>query len=397
MKKFILLLLFLTICLTQTAVASATTPNKSPNPGVDAMSAILMDYETGRVLWEKNSDKPMAMASTTKIMTAIITLENGDLNDTVTVSKRASLAPEVNMDLREGEEIKLEVLLYALMLQSSNDAAVAIAEHVGGTVEDFCDMMTKKAKELGAKDTLFVTPNGLDSGDHHSTAYDMALIARYALSIPRFIEIINTPSLTATSSKNTHYISNKNRLLNEFQGATGVKTGFTNKAGHCFVGSAKREDMQLISVVLASGWGAKGREQKWVDTKEILKYGFDSFKYYDIIHEGDNAGSLTVERSKTPSVAFHYGDGLVMALSEDEKSKISITEEYSEIVRAPLQEGETVGTARVFLKDQLVSEIPLIASTGALRHDLKTSCEKILKEFFEMGTCSDLEIILPEF
>ena len=158
--------------------------NKEPNPV--AKSAVLIDAETGRILWGKNENEPLAMASTTKIMTAILAIEEGNLNDTVAVSKKATKAPPVKMFLKEGEEIKLKELLYALMMQSSNDAAVAIAEHISGDVEIFCNMMTEKAKQLGAKNTVFKTPNGLDSGDHHSTAYDMALIARYALKNKTF-------------------------------------------------------------------------------------------------------------------------------------------------------------------------------------------------------------------
>ena len=250
---------------------------------VSAHGAILMDFETGRVLWEKNSKAPLAMASTTKIMTAIVALENGNLDDKVTVSKKAALAPEVKMHLSAGEEITLRDLLYALMLQSYNDSAVAIAEHISGDVASFCNQMTEKAKSLGAKDTVFETPNGLDAGDHHSTAYDLALITSYALKNEKFNEIINTSSYTAKSNLRSYDLYNKNRLLNEFQGANGVKTGFTGKAGHCFVGSAKRGDMQLISVVLASGWGTQGKEQKWIDTKRILSYGFEKYHYENII------------------------------------------------------------------------------------------------------------------
>lgn len=366
-------------------------------PEVEAVGAILMDYKTGRVLWAKNANQPLAMASTTKIMTAVITLENGNLEDTVKVSKRASLAPKVNMSLREGEEIKLKYLLYALMLQSSNDAAVAIAEHVGGSVEEFCVMMTKRAEELGARDTVFETPNGLDKGEHHSTAYDLAIITRHALGIPQFIEIINTASVTAPSSKNTHSITNKNRLLHEFSGANGVKTGFTGKAGHCFVGSAKRAEMQLISVVLASGWGNKGKEQKWRDTKEILSYGFGNFKYENIVAKGGIAGEINVERSKTPEVALYYEDEFITILSEDEKSKVMVVEEYPEYVRAPLKKDQCVGVAKIYLGDHLLSEINLISAEDAERHDLKTSLEKVINCFVEMGTNKEINTVLPEF
>ena len=271
MKKIALLLCTILLINMNVNIAAADKPQ------VEAKSAILIDFETGRVLWEKNSREPMAMASTTKIMTAIIALESGKMNDMVTVSTKAAAAPKVKMYLTAGEKISMQTLMQAIMLQSSNDAAVAIAEHIAGSVDAFCEMMTAKARELGAIDTIFRTPSGLDKDDHQSTAYDLALITRYALANKDFVNLINTRSATGTSSLRTYDIMNKNRLLNEFSGANGVKTGFTNKAGYCFVGSAERNGLKLISVVLASGWGQKGSEQKWVDTKRVLGYGFGEF------------------------------------------------------------------------------------------------------------------------
>ncbi|MCL2415667.1 MAG: D-alanyl-D-alanine carboxypeptidase, partial [Defluviitaleaceae bacterium] len=265
-RNFAVLILFICACIFNCAHVMPVFAEESKEPDVCAQGAILMDFETGRVLWEKNAHEPMAMASTTKIMTAILAIELGNLKDEVVVSRRAEIAPRVKMYLRKGEIIALGDLLHALMLQSSNDAAVAIAEHIGGDVENFCIMMTAKAKEIGAENTVFETPNGLDGENHHSTAYDMALIARYALQNPKFNELINTPQTEVKSSRATYNIINKNRLLREFDGANGVKTGYTGKAGHCFVGSALRDEMQLISVAFACGWGQRGKEQKWIDT-----------------------------------------------------------------------------------------------------------------------------------
>jgi len=367
------------------------------SPMVEAHGAILMDAATGRVLWEKNSREPLAMASTTKIMTAVLALEQGRMDDVVTVSKRAAAAARVKMYLQPGEEISLGGLLYALMMQSSNDAAVAIAEHISGSVEAFCAAMTAKAAELGATDTIFETPNGLDAGNHQSTAYDMALIARYALSNTMFLEIINTAHKTVTSSRTTYSISNKNRLLHEFEGANGVKTGFTNKAGHCFVGSAKRDDMQLISVVFASGWGQRGKEQKWVDTKRILNYGFDNFEYEVIINEGDLAGELSILRSKTATVPLEYSDGIMLPLCESDKAKIEVIVNIPPDMLAPVAENQVIGEAQVSVGGVQYATIPILATQGAARHDLKTSLEKVLKQFLQLGSNTEINITLPEF
>ena len=244
-------------------------------PKVNAISAVIVDGDTGRILWGKNENKPMAMASTTKIMTALVALENSDIKKETTVSKNATLASPVKMHLSVGEKMTIEQLLYAMMLQSYNDSAVAVAEAVGGSVEKFCTMMNEKAKEIGCSDTVFETPNGLDKGNHHSTAEDMSKIGVYALKNQNLMKIMNTRDYTFKSSKTTYSFVNKDRLLSEYEGAIGMKTGFTGKAGHCFVGAANRGDVTLVSVVLASGWGTAGKSRKWIDTKALLNYGYN--------------------------------------------------------------------------------------------------------------------------
>lgn len=368
-----------------------------PQPKVAATGAVLMDAETGRVLWGKNEHAPMAMASTTKIMTAVLALESGRAEETVTVSKRAVSAPPVEMGLTSGEKIKLGDLTLALMLESKNDAAVAIAEHLGGSVEEFCRQMTAKAKEIGAKDTLFVTPNGLDAGDHHSTAYDLALIARYALNVPGFVELTNTRNAHFSSDKRSYSMQNYNRLLREYAGANGVKTGFTGRAGHCFVGAAKRGEMQLISVVLASGWGARGKAQKWADTKAVLDFGFAHYGYETVLSAGDRAGTLPVTRSRSASVDFIYDGGLRIPMNRDEKETVSVRLDVPDALPAPVQKGDAVGTARVFVGDFPCGEIKLITLGGADRHDLKTSMEKFLDAWIGQGTRQPVKTALPEF
>lgn len=366
-------------------------------PDVEALGAIIIDANTSRVLWGRNEHTPLANASTTKIMTAIVALENGNLNDIVRVSSNAAATPEVKMYLKTGEEIKLEYLIYALMLQSSNDAAVAIAEHIAGDVKTFCNMMTQRAKELGAKNTVFETPNGLDKGEHHSTAYDMALIAKHALSIKKFVEISNTPAIRAESNVKPYDIVNKNRLLREFEGANGVKTGFTGKAGHCFVGAAKRDNMQLITVVLGSGWGNKGKEQKWIDTKQLLNYGFNNYKYEVLVEKGKKAGSITVDRSKTEEIEVNFKDGCILPINKEEKDKVNIAVEVPTVLRAPVEANQEIGVAKVYLDKDLFAEIPILTKEGAERHDLKTSLERVINNWLELGTNDKVEIILPEF
>lgn len=385
-------IVFILVCvaLLQQVVHAEDAPQK-----VNALGAIVIEAETGRVLWGKNEHTPLAMASTTKIMTAVLALESGRMNETVVVSGRAAAAPKVKMSLTKGEEVRLGDLMLALMLESSNDAAVAIAEHLGGTVEDFCAQMTAKAHELGATNTIFETASGLDAGQHQSTAYDLALITRYALNVEGFIELTNTRSASFSSNKRSYSFYNKNRLLDEFQGANGVKTGFTNKAGHCFVGAAKRDGMQIISVVLASGWGAQGRNQKWVDTKAILNYAFENFAFETVLEAQTAAGEISVTRTKSAPIGLYYESGVRVPISG--KEKIEISHDLPDAVQAPVQRDTHVGTATIIIDGEAYTTIALLASETAARHDFKTSLEKILAMQAKFLTMQDVEVTLPEF
>lgn len=378
------------------AVVFFYTTAFAEEPKVAAFGAVLMDAETGRVLWGKNEHDPLAMASTTKIMTAVMALESGRMEETATVSKKAAAAPKVKMNLTAGEKVRLGDLMLALMLESSNDAAVAIAEHLSGSVEEFCAEMTQKAREIGALNTVFETPNGLDAGDHHSTAYDLAVITRYALGVDGFIELTNTRHANFSSDKRGYSFNNRNRLLNEYSGANGVKTGFTNKAGHCFVGAAKRDDMQLISVVLASGWGEQGKAQKWIDTKSVLNHGFENFEFVTVLEEMDVAGEILVTRSRTPAVEYAFTETVRVPLGNHEKDNLYVEIYTPPTIKAPIKAGDTMGSARIFIGTDFYSEVMLTATADAARHDLKTSLEKILNVYFSLVSAGDVDIVLPE-
>ena len=304
-------------------------------PKVNAISAVVVDGDTGRILWGKNENKPMAMASTTKIMTALVALENSDITKETTVSKNATLASPVKMHLAVGEKLTIEQLLYAMMLQSYNDSAVAVAEAVGGSVEKFCTMMNEKAKEIGCSDTVFETPNGLDKGNHHSTAEDMSKIGVYALKNQNLMKIMNTRDYTFKSSKTTYSFVNKDRLLSEYEGAIGMKTGFTGKAGHCFVGAANRGDITLVSVVLASGWGTAGKSRKWIDTKALLNYGFNNYKKYSIIN-GSEKMNISIDKAEKEIAELKYEDSVDLLLSENEKANLKIENELPQNITAPI-------------------------------------------------------------
>ncbi|HCC08132.1 MAG TPA: D-alanyl-D-alanine carboxypeptidase [Clostridiales bacterium] len=379
-KKIIIIIMILNMLFLDVALAAQTK-----EPIVAADSSILMDYKTGRVLWGKNIYKPRSMASTTKIMTCILALENSKIDDIVVVSQRAALAPKVKIYLRKGEKQRLEDLLYALMLVSANDAAVAIAEHVSGSVENFCMQMTEKAKEIGAKDTVFKTPNGLDKEDHHSTAYDMALITRYALGNKKFKDIISTRNVYTPVSRGKYRsfsLTNHNKLLTDYPGGNGVKTGFTNAAGQCFVGSAENNGMQLISVVLASGWGNAGKQAKWTDTKKVLNYGFDNFKY-EVIYNKDDilAKNVEVKKSKKQSIELYLRNDIILPIKDSEKEKLRVEIYYPEQIEAPIEKGVEIGVARIYIDEDYICEGALLANKYVEENTMSSNFDKIISEY----------------
>lgn len=243
---------------------------------LSAKSVILIDYDTGRVIYQKNANTKLANASTTKIMTAILALEHGNMNDIVTFSSYAASQEAVKLYAYAGEQFRMKDLLHALLLPSYNDVAVAIAEHISGSRENFAARMNQKAKQLGCKKTNFVTVNGLDEGGHGSTAADLAKITRYAMKNGTFRKIVKKKkySFNSTSSSRKFTVYTTDELLGSMSGMLGVKTGYTNKAGYCFVGAVKQGEKTYISVVL----GAPTSKARWSDTKKLLKFGIKNYK-----------------------------------------------------------------------------------------------------------------------
>lgn len=346
-----------------------------------AQSALLMDKVTGRVLWEKNSNEKRAMASTTKIMTCIIALESGMLNQEITVSHKAEVAPKVKLYIKEGETYLVEDLLYALMLESSNDVAVCIAEGIGGSVEEFCDQMTQKAKEIGAVNTSFKTPNGLDSEGHYTTAYDLALITKYALDNPEFIKIINTPTYNfkEKSGKKSFSVDNKNAFLNMYKGANGVKTGYTGQAGYCFVGSVKQGEMELIVVILACGW-PNNKTYRWRDTVALMDYGFKHYTYKDILKNKTIVTKIDgIKYAKEDMVEGILADDLKAIVREDEK--VDVVYNIKSIKEAPILKDSTIGEAVIYINNELYTKIEIRATHTVERIDYQYCCEYVWQRF----------------
>jgi D-alanyl-D-alanine carboxypeptidase (penicillin-binding protein 5/6) len=340
-------------------------------PVIDAASAIVMDSVTGRVLFEKNAYTKRPMASTTKIMTAIIALEHGNLEDVVTVSKRAASVGGSVINLKAGEKLKLIELLYGLMMKSGNDAAIAIAEHVGGSYDNFIAMMNKKAALLGAKNTQFKTPHGLDANGHYSTAYDMAVITRYAIKNPTFSRIVSTKSRQIPSRG----LYNTNEMLGLYPGADGVKTGYTGLAGRCLVTSATRDNWRIISVVL----GCSSRTKRAQSSKSILDYAFANYKLHTLLKKGEQIGTLPVIKGIKGTVSVNATEGITFPLREDELKSIQKRVNMPDSISAPVYAGEDIGSIEYVLKGEVIAEVPLKVWNDVRRKDVIDYLKDILK------------------
>jgi serine-type D-Ala-D-Ala carboxypeptidase (penicillin-binding protein 5/6) len=366
-------------------VAAVTKPitDDSIKIQLNARAACLMDASTNRVLYGKKVDTEMPMASTTKIMTLIVTLENARLDDIVTVSKEAARQPDVQLNMKTGDQFKLGDLLYSLMLESHNDTAVAIAEHVGGSVEGFAQMMNEKAKELGCTHTNFVTPNGLDSSteQHYTTARELAIIASYAIKNKQFLEITNTPNWTFKElTKGTSYsVTNKDRFLYLYDGAIGIKTGFTNKAGYCFVGAVDKENRTFVSVVLASGW-PPNKNYKWSDTTKLMDYGTKNYELQEIFDDTKLYEPIFVRKGKECLADLFCEGSLQMLLSEQDEVKVIY--EIEKEIEAPVTPDQQVGVAKYYVNDELVKTFPIKTSTGIEKIDLKFTWKQVIDVWF---------------
>lgn len=342
-----------------------TTDSDVASASIDklyAKYAVLLDATNRRVLYEKDAYKEVAMASTTKIMTLLVVLEHANLDDIVTVSSYAASMPDVQLGINEGEQYRLGDLCYSLMLESHNDTAVAIAEHVGGSVEGFTRLMNEKAKELGAYHTSFVTPNGLDAEGHYTTAYDLALIASYAIENEIFNEIVKTPSYTfhEQSTGRCFTVNNKDRFLTSYEGAIGIKTGFTGNAGYCFVGAAVREQKKFVTVVLASGWPPH-KTYKWKDTVKLMDYGMNHFQLKEIVMPQTNFQAVQINDSIENKPIIPYvkdSVSLLLGAEENVRYEVSLPKRLS----APVKKDETIGNLTVFINDEVYKVIPLYSN-----------------------------------
>lgn len=360
MKKLI-------VCITLLSIFMSFIPVFGDPPEVTAPSAILIDAATGKVLYEKNADEKRYPASTTKVMTGLLAIEYGKLDEVVTVGQNPPLIERGSSQiyLIPGEQLTLEQLLYALMLESANDAAIAIAEHISGTVPEFAKLMNQRARELGATNTNFVNPNGLHDDNHYTTVRDLAMIAKYAMTLEKFRSVVKEVNYTipeTNKQEERSYITNSNKLIWKtydkfrYEYATGIKTGYTVKSNQCLVGGAKKGDVELISVIM----GAEG-QNIYTDTIALFEYGFSSFEKVPVLEKDQIVTSVSV-KGVEEKLNLLAAEDFSLLLSQEERDKVKTEIRTREDIKKPVSKGEALGEMIVTLDGKEIKNIPLLAS-----------------------------------
>lgn len=344
-------------------------------PKILSKVALVYDVTYEKVLYEKNIFEKVPNASTTKILTAIVAYENSDLNEQVVVGKRAAAIGGSRIGLISGEKILMQDLLKGLMLSSGNDAAIAIAEHVGGSVESFCKMMNEKARLLGATSTHFTSPHGLDNDNHYTTANDLLIFTKYLLKIDYLAQLVNLKEATIKIGNRVKNIRTTNEMHSIYEDVTGVKTGFTNKAGRCLITSLKRNDRELIIIVL----GADTKKQRTLETIQLINYGMNNFEKVDLYQKMKKQFLISVEKSKEKRFEILISGEKFDLLKKSEKDKIRYEYNISNKLIAPVREGQNLGEISIFLDDKLLNIVNLTAAYPIERKNIGEYFEEILK------------------
>lgn len=372
----------------------ASTEEKLPS--LNSRAAIIYDRTSKTVIYGKNINDKRAMASTTKIMTAILVLENGNLDKEITVSKKAANTGGSRLGLKTGDKIKLKDLLYGLLLRSGNDAAVQIAIEIGGSLEGFAEMMNLKAKEIGLTNTHFVTPHGLDDENHYTTAYEMALLTDYALNNKEFAKIVNTKQAIVNINSKTITINNTNELLGNLEGVNGVKTGFTNNAGRCLVTSVNREGFQIITVV----FGADTKKIRTKDSIELIEYNYKNFMQINIKEKiikefenwkKENKFQINIIKGEKSGVNIDFNycyDYELYPINKLGQDNIKIQIEYKKELEAPIKYYTEIGKIHAIQNEKEIMTIPIITTEEIKRKNVLDYFYNIMQNYTKIITKS---------
>lgn len=379
MKTIVSVFLYVIICSIQIYAVSAEEIN------LNAKAAVIMDAESGKILYEKSKDQKMPNASTTKILTCLYILKHCDLDQMAEVSKNAAMQPKVRLGVREGEKYKVKDLLYGLMLESYNDCAVVLAEHAEGSVKKFEKRMNQMAENLGTLNTHFVTPNGLDGidkkGRHETTAQDLAKIMARCIKNQQFLEITQAKQYTFTdgSRKRRFICNNHNALLSSMQGVISGKTGYTSKAGYCYVGAVKQKNMTMTFSVLASGWPPH-KTYKWKDVRKLVQYATDHYERREIIADTSKIKEISIKNGLKEKVLLKTGN-LKAAFLVKKTDKIKIESILPSFIDAPVKEGQKVGEIKYLINGKSQKSVPIYTKQSVKQKDYWYYFEKIIQRF----------------
>lgn len=363
--------------------------NPTNIPSINSRAAVVIDRNSNTVLYGKNENEIRKMASTTKIMTSIIVIENSNLSDIVTVSKKAAGTGGSRLGLKTNDKISVNNLLYGLMLCSGNDAAVCLAEYVGGSVEGFAELMNQKAASLGLKNTHFVTPHGLDSEEHYTTAYELATLANYALRNETFSKIVNTKNTSIFINNESKSISNTNELLGVLPGVYGVKTGFTNGANRCLVTSCKRNNLDIICVIL----GADTKKYRTQDSIKLVEYVFSNFDTIDI----QKVANDNFENWKKNNIIYinkGIKDKLELklidlpfdkiAMKKEDMKNIAVKIDVEYIQNAPITENSVVGTLNIMNGNNIIASSKIVSNADVSKKSFFDYIIYISRNYFNL-------------
>lgn len=354
---------------------------------LNARSAIILDRTSKKILYGKNEYRKVKMASTTKIMTAIVILENCDLSQTVQVSKKAAGTGGSRLGLKANDKITINDLLYGLLLCSGNDAAVCLAEVCSGSVKDFSNLMNLKAEELGLKNSHFETPHGLDSDEHYTTAYELALLADYALENSTFRKIVGTKTYTVTINGYPKNLSNTNELLGNLNGVYGVKTGFTNGANRCLVTACKRDNMDIICVVL----GCDTKKFRTTDSVKLIEYAFKNYEYVNIKNiidekflswKEENLNNVNIVKGINSNLSIRYSDleNPILPIKKEEISSLEVNFKLNSYLEAPINKDDKIGMLSVMSNGIPIVECDILADCEIKRKNVLFYLYELFKD-----------------
>ena len=359
-KKQIIITIFLVYCV----ILGAAPAIAAEPPEITGETAVLMDAQNFQVLYDKDMHKRMYPASTTKILTGIIAVENGEMSDLIRMSWEAIHTEGTHIGLQEGEQLTLKDLLYALLLNSANDAAEGIAEHYGKSVEKFSTVMNKKAVEIGAVHSNFVNPHGLPEENHYTTAYDLALIGQYAMQNEKFREIVKEKTMTISRADPDaqKYLANHNKLLWNYDGTIGIKSGYTVSAGQCIVAEVKRNDRELIAVVLKSDGS-----NIWSDAEKLFDYGFDNFQNLQLVNQGQMMCRANVNYGAQNDVSLVTAKDFSWNLPADQRNTVQKKLVLNKNIKAPIKKGQKLGEVVFIDGDRELAHVDLLAQNDISR------------------------------